>query len=79
MEGQAEFPKSGLWNVHGNFKVHSKYANGVTMEISSEFSNGVRFEGTQGWIFVSRGDVPVTDSDPVAKGAGKNSAIMASD
>ena len=79
VEGQAEFPKSGLWNVHGNFKVHSKYANGVTMEISSEFSNGVRFEGTQGWIFVSRGDVPVTDSDPVAKGAGKNSAIMASD
>ena len=29
--------------------------------------NGVKFEGTDGWIFVSRGNERVTGSDPVAK------------
>ena len=28
--GKAEFPKSGLWNVHGKFLTHAVYANGVT-------------------------------------------------
>jgi predicted dehydrogenase len=67
VEAEAQFPKSGLWNVHGDFRVHSKYANGVTMDISSDFPNGVRFEGSEGWIFVSRGNAAVTASDPVAK------------
>jgi predicted dehydrogenase len=68
LEAQAEFPKSGLWNVHGNFTVHAKYANGVTMDISSDFPNGVRFEGSEGWIFVSRGNARVTASDPATRG-----------
>jgi len=67
VEAEAEFPKSGLWDVHGDFRVHSRYANGVTMGISSNFPNGVRFEGSEGWIFVSRGNTAVTASDPVAK------------
>ncbi|MBM4104010.1 MAG: Gfo/Idh/MocA family oxidoreductase [Planctomycetes bacterium] len=78
VEGQAEFPKSGLWNVHGDFKVFAKYASGITMEISSAFPNGVRFEGTEGWIFVARGNVGVTASDPTS-GKSKNSHLMASD
>ena len=27
--GKAEFPKSGLWNVHGPFRTEARYANGV--------------------------------------------------
>jgi predicted dehydrogenase len=61
--GSAEFPKSGLWNVHGKFLTHARYANGVTMDISGEFPNGVKFIGTEGWIFVAR-DAAVTSSDP---------------
>ncbi len=61
--GSAEFPKSGLWNVHGKFLTHARYANGVTMDISGDFPNGVKFIGTEGWIFVAR-DAPVTASDP---------------
>jgi predicted dehydrogenase len=65
--GHAEFPKSGLWDVHGPFRTEGVYANGVRMIVSGEFPNGVRFEGTHGWIFVSRGNETVTASDPVAK------------
>ena len=64
IEAEASFPTSGLWNVHGDFRVQTKYASGVTMEISGAFPNGVRFEGSEGWIFVSRGNVAVTSSDP---------------
>jgi len=65
--GKAEFPKSGLWDVHGPFRTEARYANGVRMIISGDFPNGVRFEGTEGWVFVSRGNETVTASDPVAK------------
>ena len=27
--GTAEFPKKGLWDVHGSFKTEALYANGV--------------------------------------------------
>jgi predicted dehydrogenase len=62
--GTAEFPRSGLWDVHGPFKTEALYANGVHMIVSGEFTNGIRFEGTEGWIFVSRGNEAVTASDP---------------
>jgi predicted dehydrogenase len=65
--GTAEFPKKGLWDVHGSFKTEALYANGVKMTVSGDFPNGIKFEGTQGWIFVSRGNEKVTGSDPVAK------------
>jgi predicted dehydrogenase len=65
--GTAEFPKKGLWDVHGSFKTEALYANGVKMTVSGDFPNGIKFEGTQGWIFVSRGNERVTASDPVAK------------
>jgi len=78
VEATAEFPQEGLWDVHGDFHVEAKYANGVTMHVSGEYPNGVRFEGDEGWIFVTRGDYAVTASDPVS--AEKNSeALSASD
>jgi predicted dehydrogenase len=67
ISGTAEFPKKGLWDVHGPFQTEGVYANGVRMIVSGEFPNGIRFEGTEGWIFVSRGNESVTASDPVAK------------
>jgi predicted dehydrogenase len=67
ISGSAEFPKKGLWDVHGSFKTEGVYANGVRMIVSGEFPNGIRFEGTEGWLFVSRGNESVTSSDPVAK------------
>jgi predicted dehydrogenase len=61
--GTAEFPTHGLWDVHGKFLTHAIYANGVTMDISGDFPNGIKFYGTDGWIFVTR-DEMVTPTDP---------------
>jgi predicted dehydrogenase len=65
--GKAEFPKKGLWDVHGPFRTEALYANGVTMIVSGTFPNGIRFEGTEGWVFVSRGNATVPTGDVVAK------------
>jgi predicted dehydrogenase len=67
ISGWAEFPSHGLWDVHGKFKTEALYDGGVRMIISESFPNGLKFEGTEGWIFVSRGNESVTASDPVAK------------
>jgi predicted dehydrogenase len=77
VEAVAEFPKSGLWNVHGDFMSKAEYANGITMYTSGGYQNGIRYEGTEGWIFVSRGDYAATPSDPTAKVRSK--ALDASD
>ena len=68
--GHADFPTHGLWDVHGIFRTEALYANGVTMVVSNELPNGIKFEGTKGWIFVTRGDYRVTASDPVPDGSG---------
>jgi predicted dehydrogenase len=73
--GTAEFPKSGLWDVHGPFETHARYANGVTMTISGALPNGVKFIGDKGWIFVTRTG-QVSSSDP-AKAA--DVPLLASD
>ncbi|MGO1672173.1 MAG: Gfo/Idh/MocA family protein [Sphingobacterium sp.] len=78
-KGSATFPTSGLWDVHGEFQVEMQYPDDVLMEISGTNPNGVRFEGTEGWIFVSRGNVGVTASDPAAAGDGDNKAFYAND
>jgi len=74
----ADFPKKGLWSVHGDYEVQAKYANGVNMLMSSKNPNGIKFEGTDGWIFVTRGQGGVTASDP-SSGGKPNTAFTASD
>ena len=69
--GKAAFPTSGLWDVHGIFKTEALYANGVRMVISNEIPNGIKFEGTEGWVFVTRGNYRATASDPVVNEEGK--------
>lgn len=76
VSGVADFPKSGLWDVHGIFRTEALYANGTKMIVSNEIPNGVKFEGTEGWIFVTRGS-GVTSSDPVKAAA--DAPLKASD
>jgi predicted dehydrogenase len=74
--GTAEFPTHGLWNVHGKFKTEARYANGMTMSISGDYPNGIKFIGSKGWIFVTRDEL-ATASDP--GGVTKGAPLVASD
>jgi predicted dehydrogenase len=65
--GSAEFPTHGLWDVHGPFRTEALYADGVKMIVSGAFPNGIRFVGSEGWVFVSRGNEAATASDPAAR------------
>ncbi len=76
IEAKAEFPSHGLWNVHGRFDATAKYANGVTVIMGGDNPNGVKFVGSDGWIFVTRGS-EVTSSDPGSNKAEK--PLVASD
>ncbi len=75
--GTAEFPTKGLWDVHGKFLTHAIYANGVTMDISGDFPNGIKWYGTKGWLFVTRDEM----TSPTAVGGQtvKIEPLMASD
>ena len=74
---RAEFPKKGLWDVHGPFHVRAEYANGTEVYISDLYPTGVKFIGEDGWIWVARGG-QVTLSDP-ATFKSANPALDASD
>jgi predicted dehydrogenase len=75
--GTAEFPTHGLWDVHGPFKTDSVYANGITMSISGDYPNGIKWIGTHGWIFVTRDE----QASPTATAADKANVdpLVASD
>ena len=78
IQAVAQFPKSGLWDVHGDFMSIAEYNNGITQLTSGTYPNGVRYEGTEGWIFVTRGNYTATSSDPVVVNANAK-ALDASD
>ena len=48
------------------------------MIVSNELPNGVKFEGTEGWIFVTRGDYRASASDPIPTGKNKVLPLTAS-
>lgn len=79
VEAKAEFPKEGLWDVHGPYEITATYPGGTIVHVSDKLPNGVRFIGDNGqWIFVSRGAAKATKSDPTA-GAPILKALDASD
>ena len=47
--GQA--PKGGLFDTFFGYNFECKYADGVRLIGTTELPRGLRFEGTQGWIF----------------------------
>ena len=68
VEAEATFPQSGVWDVHTDFHVRNKYANGMIMDISNKNDQGVKWVGTEGWISCKRGPAKVTASDPGSSG-----------
>ncbi len=63
IQGEATFPRDGLWDVHGAFSIEYAYPNDVKLFCTDTRKNrqGVRFEGTDGWVYVRRGFI---DAEP---------------
>lgn len=75
IEGRATFMTGDVWTVHDTYHVEMTYPGGVRAILDHEFPNGIRFEGTDGWVFCARGAGLVTSSDP---GASQQEAGMPS-
>ena len=56
VEGWAEYPKEGLWDFHGKFRIEYTYADGVKLicEDNTKNKQGILFEGTESWVYVRR-------------------------
>ncbi len=58
IEGVGDIPKdiNGLYDTAESYRFVCKYAEGFTMTVAddSQFPRGVCFEGSDGWIFISR-------------------------
>ncbi|MDR1602944.1 MAG: Gfo/Idh/MocA family oxidoreductase [Tannerella sp.] len=79
ISGTAEFPASGLWDVHGRYETEMRYAGDVVVAgitESPEKPNGLLLTGSEGWIFVSRGAYTASPSDPIST---TSKALQASD
>ena len=63
VEGWGKFPEDGLCDCATAYNVRHTFGNGVVMHFTDDVENpqGVRFEGTEGWVFVDLGYV---DAEP---------------
>ncbi len=64
MEGQGDFPpRDGVWNTATTFKIHYRYASGLTTELFTE-APGLKFEGTEGWLLTRGWRAPLRSNKP---------------
>ncbi len=55
VEGRGEFPEDGLFDTATRVDFTCTYANGVRMTCTTGGGGNTRFEGTDGWVDVTRG------------------------
>ena len=56
-------PKTPIYNAPVDFAVHSRYAGGVSIEISTKHTKGTKWIGTDGWVYVNRGTIEASNND----------------
>ncbi len=57
IEGTGVFPTEGLYDVATSFEITYEYATGQRVICSDGGRFGVTFEGSDGWVWVTRGDI----------------------
>ena len=63
IEASGTFFEKGPYDVPASFEVHYTYANGVDLFCHGDGPNGIRYEGTDGWIFVNRSRIEASDPE----------------
>jgi len=53
VHGKGVFPAGPLYDTVEKYEFVCKYAQGFTMIVAGHLENGIRFEGAEGWAFVS--------------------------
>lgn len=61
VEGKGEYPRDGLYNAATHYHFDCMFANGVKMMCGDDMRGGVTFEGSEGWVYVNRGEI---EADP---------------
>jgi predicted dehydrogenase len=74
VQGTGVFPDEGLCDCATAWDVKMKYANGVTLDFTDNNQNpqGVRFEGSDGWVFVKRGAIDAHPKSLLTEKIGPN-------
>ena len=61
VEGTGEFPNEGAFDAIERWRVRFEYAHAAPVVFVSDgtlaFTNGLRFVGSSGWVYVVRGDI----------------------
>jgi predicted dehydrogenase len=59
IEGGGRAPQDGLWNTLYEYRFVCNFAEGFTMIVADnrKHRQGVLFEGTDGWVYVRRGEI----------------------
>jgi predicted dehydrogenase len=62
IEGVGVFPTEGIFDTALTFNFTCTYANGVKLHCSDKFPLGIRFDGSEGTVFVNRSGLRTTPS-----------------
>jgi predicted dehydrogenase len=63
IDGKATFPTGGIYDAPTEFEIHYRYANGMQMVLASGDGFGVTFQGSDGWIHMSGGEVTASSDE----------------
>ena len=80
--GHAEYPTEGVYDTAWKWHFECTYANGVKLIYASEDENphGVKFEGSDGWVFVNREKLEAEPSSLLDEDLGTDAVqLIASD
>ena len=61
IEGKGVFPTGPLFDTVEHYEFTCRYAEGFTMIVAGHLENGIRFEGSDGWLFVSHQKIDAHD------------------
>ena len=64
IQGRGKCVNDPLWDVPYEYHIEFTYANGLRFIVDSSGRRGIRFEGTEGWIFVAIHGGALSASDP---------------